>query len=257
VKLALVQHDIVWEDPQANFARLAPMIARAADAGARLVVLAEMCTTGFSMAVDRIAEAPDGPSASFLAEQATTHGTWVCGSAPIRPAGADRPFNRFLLAAPDGVVRHYDKVHPFSYGREHDRYAAGDELITIPVEDLRISPFVCYDLRFADDLWSVAAETDCYVVVANWPAARRDHWCTLLRARAIENQAYVAGVNRVGSGGGLAYCGDSVLVDPFGELVGQAGDGETVLVVEASAERVAEVRSTYPFLADRRPATGV
>jgi predicted amidohydrolase len=252
VRLGLVQHDIVWEDPPANFARLAPMIARAAAQGAGLVVLTEMCTTGFSMATDRIAEAPGGPSTRFLAEQAATHSVWVCGSLPIRVDGADLPYNRLVLASPDGALHHYDKIHPFSYAREHERYAAGSEHVTVVVDDLRVSLFVCYDLRFADEFWAVAAGTDCYVVVANWPEARRDHWRTLLRARAIENQAFVAGVNRVGSGGALEYCGDSALVGPFGEVVAEAGDAETLLVVDASPDRVAQVRESYPFLDDRR-----
>ncbi|HEY8216967.1 MAG TPA: carbon-nitrogen family hydrolase [Acidimicrobiia bacterium] len=252
MRLALVQHDIVWEDPAANATHLAPMIARAAGDGARLVVLSEMCTTGFSMATDRIAEAPDGPSTRFLAEQAAAHGVFVCGSLPIRVDAARLPYNRLVLASPDGSVRHYDKIHPFSYAREHERYAAGTEHVTVDVEGLRTSLFVCYDLRFADEFWALAPETDCYVVVANWPSARRDHWCTLLRARAIENQAYVAGVNRVGTGGKLDYSGDTMLVDPFGEVVAAAGDTETVLVADAAPERVAAVRASFPFLQDRR-----
>jgi predicted amidohydrolase len=252
VKLGLVQHDIVWEDPDANIARLGPMIGRAAAEGARLVVLAEMCTTGFSMATDRIAEPPDGPSTQLLAAEAARHAVWVCGSLPIRVDGAALPYNRFVLASPEGNLRHYDKIHPFSYAREHERFAAGSERATWTVDDLRISPFVCYDVRFADELWALAPETDCYVIVANWPAARRDHWCTLLRARAIENQAYVAGVNRVGTGGTLEYAGDTMLVDPFGEVVAAAGAAEEVVVGEASPDRVAEVRATYPFLVDRR-----
>jgi predicted amidohydrolase len=252
VKIGLVQHDIVWEDAAANLARLAPMVEQAAVEGARLVVLAEMCMTGFSMATEKIAEAPGGASTRFLVEQAVAHDVWVCGSLPIRVDGEDRPFNRFVLAAPDGTEHHYDKIHPFSYAREHERFAAGRDRVTVAVDGLRISPFVCYDLRFADDFWALAHDTDCYVVVANWPAARRDHWRTLLRARAIENQAYVAGVNRVGTGGSLEYSGDTVLVDPFGEVVAEAGDVETVLVVDVDPGRVADVRATYPFLADRR-----
>ena len=252
MRVGLVQHDIVWEDPDANTARLGPMIARAAEAGARLVALTEMCTTGFSMATDRIAEPPDGPSTHFLVEQATQHGVWTCGSLPIRVEGEERPYNRLVLAGPDGSLQHYDKIHPFSYSGEHERYAAGTQRVNVVIEDLRVSLFVCYDIRFADELWALAPRTDCYVVVANWPAARRDHWCTLLRARAIENQAYVAGVNRVGTGGKLDYAGDTMLIDPFGEVVADAGDAEAVLLVEVMPERVTEVRASYPFLADRR-----
>ena len=177
MKVAAVQHDIVWEDPEANFEHLAPKVAEAAANGARLVVLAEMYSTGFSMASDRVAEPPDGPSVGFLADQAAAHGVWVCGSVPVRdPSSAELPYNRFVLAGPDGVAAVYDKIHPFSYGGEHEHYAAGAERLTVTVEGVRISPFVCYDLRFSDEFWALAHDTDCYVVVANWPAARRAHW---------------------------------------------------------------------------------
>ena len=111
---------------------------------------------------------------------------------------------------------------------------------------------MCYDLRFADEFWALADTTDCYVVPANWPAARREHWMTLLRARAIENQAYVVGVNRVGEGGRLQYSGDSMIVDPFGEILAQAADEETVIAADIDPKRVQSVRSEYPFLQDRR-----
>ena len=121
---------------------------------------------------------------------------------PVRdPSKAELPFNRFVLAGPDGVAAVYDKIHPFSYGGEHEHYAAGAERLTVTVEGVRITPFVCYDLRFSDEFWTLAHDTDCYVVVANWPAPRRAHWSALLVARAIENQAFVVGVNRVGTGG--------------------------------------------------------
>ena len=121
------------------------------------------------------------------------------------------------------------------------------------VEGLRLGLFVCYDLRFADEFWAVAPATDCYVVVANWPAARRHHWRSLLVARAIENQAYVVGVNRVGvDGNGLEHAGDSMIVDPLGEVLASAAGGETVLVADVDPAVVAGVRARFPFLADRR-----
>ena len=124
--------------------------------------------------------------------------------------------------------------------------------MTVDVDGLRVSPLVCYDLRFADASWPLAAATDLYVYVASWPAPRRHHWRSLLVARAIENQAYVVGVNRVGSGGGLDYAGDSMAVDPMGEVLVDAGSGEAVVVVDVDPGRVEQVRAELPFLADRR-----
>jgi predicted amidohydrolase len=116
-----------------------------------------------------------------------------------------------------------------------------------------VTPFICYDLRFPEPFRLAAGGTELFVVVANWPEARRDHWRTLLRARAIENLAYVAGVNRVGDGGKLHYSGDSALIDPWGETILEAGDSEAVLVGEVSASRVREARERFPVLADVRP----
>jgi predicted amidohydrolase len=177
---------------------------------------------------------------------------WVCGSVAERPAGAAQPYNQLVVASPAGEVQRYAKVHPFSYGREHEHYAAGESSLTLTVEGVRVTPLVCYDLRFAYAFWDVAVGTDCYVVVANWPAARRTHWQVLLRARAIENQAYVVGVNRVGHGGKLDYAGDSVVFDPFGEPVAIAGDGEQLVCADVDAAVVATTRAEFPFLADRR-----
>jgi predicted amidohydrolase len=250
--VAGIQHDIEWEQPEANFAHLAPMIAQAAGDGARLVVLTEMYSTGFSMKTDRTAEPVDGPSAQFVVDQARTNGVWVCASVPERVDASEHPRNQLVLAAPDGTVHRYAKIHPFTYGREHEHYSAGAEFLTVDIEGTRCSFFVCYDLRFADEFWVLAERTDCYVVPANWPASRREHWMALLRARAIENQAYVVGVNRVGDGGRLHYSGDSMIIDPFGEVVAQAADNETIITANVDPERVRTVRAEYPFLQDRR-----
>lgn len=255
MRVAVVQHDIVWEDPEANFAHLAPMIAEAAR-DARLVVLTETYSTGFSMDTHRLGEPVDGPSARFLAERAREHGVWVCGSVPEWAEGATHPANCLVLAGPAGEVHRYRKIHPFTHGGEHEHYSAGTEPVTVEVEGVRLSLFVCYDLRFADEFWALADATDAYVVVANWPAARRDHWRTLLRARAIENQAYVIGANRVGSGGGIDHAGDSMIVGPFGETVAFAGSAEGTISGDVDPAVVAATRARWPFLADRRRSAG-
>jgi predicted amidohydrolase len=227
------------------------MIGKAAAGGARFVVLTEMYSTGFSMHTDRTAEPPGGPSTQFLADQALEHDVIVCASLPERAAPGALPHNQLVVALPDGTLHRYAKIHPFRYGREDAHFAAGGPTLNITLDGVRFSFFVCYDLRFADDFWNLAATTDCYVVPANWPAPRRDHWMTLLRARAIENQAFVVGVNRVGIGGKLSYAGDSLIIGPFGETCAQAGDEEAIITADVDPERVAKIRAEYPFLQDR------
>lgn len=251
--LAALQTDIAWEDPQANFDRLRPALARAASTGARLIVLPEMYACGFSMNTAALAEPPEGPSVAFLREQARTLGAWICGSVPELPEpGASKPANTLILAGPAGELHRYRKRHPFSFADEHLHYVAGDALVTVEIEGVWVSPFVCYDLRFADDFWALATRTDLYLVVANWPERRREHWKTLLRARAIENQAWVVGVNRVGEGNAVVYAGDSMIVDPWGEVVVQASRDATMLLADIDPARVADARRKFPVLLDRR-----
>lgn len=251
MRIAAVQHDIVWEDRAANHAALGAHVARAVGDGAELVVLSETFSTGFSM-TPGIGEPEGGSSAQWLAAQAREHGVWVGGSCAEVAPGEQLPFNSFVLAGPDGTVHRYRKQHPFTYAGEHERFRAGSAPLTVRVGDLRVSLFVCYDLRFADAFWALAPDTDVYLVPANWPAARREHWTTLLRARAIENQAYVVGVNRVGTAGdGTQHCGDSRVISPLGELLAEAGDAETVLLADVDPAEVARVRERFPFLQDR------
>lgn len=255
MKIALVQHDIVWCDRDANFARLGFFISEAAANDTDLVLLSETFSTGFAVEDSRFAEPHGGPSSQFLHASAVEHGLWVGGTCPEVPIGTDgdrRPANTFVLAGPDGTMHRYHKIHPFTFGGEDRHVRPGDELVTVNIDGVRISMFVCYDLRFGDEFWGVAGNTDVYLVPANWPEARREHWLTLLQARAIENQAYVVGCNRVGEGGGLVYSGDSRVYGPFGEEIVAAGSGETILYAEISADEVARIRGRFRFLQDRR-----
>ncbi len=260
MRIAAVQHDIVWEDRDANFERLAPQVRRAVGAGAELVLLTETFSTGFSM-TPGIGEPEGGPSAQFLAGQAAEHGVWVGGSCPEvaedtgGEGGGSRelPYNCLVLAGPDGSTHRYRKLNPFTHGGERERFRAGTEPVTVTVGGLRITPFICYDLRFADVFWRAAPGTDVYLVPANWPAARRNHWRTLLTARAIENQAYVVGCNRVGTGGdGIEHAGDSRIVSPMGEELVTAAGVETIVLADVDAAEVATTRDRLRFMADRR-----
>lgn len=254
MKVAAVQHDIVWEDATATHAHVAPLIAQAAGEGARLIVLSEMFATGFSMRPERVAEHEGGPSEEFLLAQAQIHDAYLLAS--IAQRGSDGAYrNNAVLAAPDGTVAaRYAKIHPFSYAHEDEHYAAGSNFVTVQVDDLRVSLFICYDLRFADEFWALAHDTDLYVVPANWPERRREHWKALLRARAIENQAYVMGVNRVGiDGNGVTHSGDSAIIDPLGTVLATPAEhSEQVVTAQVGADVVSQTRTKFPFLADRR-----
>jgi len=256
LRVAAIQHDIVWHDREANFGRLAPTISGAAASGAQLVLLTETFSTGFSFDTPGIGEPEAGPSAGFLAEQASTHDLWIGGSCPeidpSAPPDDQRPSNTFVLAGPGGEMYRYRKIHPFSHADEERYVRAGTEFVTVDVGGVRLTLFVCYDLRFGDEFWGLAPDTDAYLVVANWPEKRRSHWSTLLRARAIENQAYVVGVNRVGTGGGLDYSGDSAIIDPLGEVVAAGARVETVLLADLDTEHVASTREHFRFMQDRR-----
>ncbi len=252
VRIAALQYDIAWEDPAVNFARLDPWVAAAAAAGARLVALPEMFACGFSMETAKISEPVGGPSTRFLSDRARRHDLWLAGSVPELAAGDDRPTNTLIVASPGGEIHRYRKIHPFSYAGEDRHYQAGEDFVTVEVEGVRFTLFVCYDLRFADEFWTTAADTDVYLVVANWPETRSHHWRALLAARAIENQAYVVGVNRVGDGGNLHYAGDSRIVDPMGTVLAAAAEQETLLLAEVDAETVRRTREALPFSRDRR-----
>jgi predicted amidohydrolase len=251
VKVALLQLDIVWEDVAASHARAARLLEEAARGGARLAVLPEMFSTGFSMRPERVAQPPGGPSEAFLVERARSLGLWVIASVP--ESGGGRARNVALVVSPSGGVSRYAKIHPFSFAGEDRHYEAGDGVLTVGVEGIRVTPFVCYDLRFPEPFRLAADETDLYVVVSNWPERRQMHLRVLLQARAIENLAYVVGVNRTGEGEGVRYAGGSVAFSPWGEVLAEAGVGETVSFCDVDPAVTARARDIFPALKDRRP----
>ena len=260
LRVALGEYDIGWHDPEGSLERARALVADAARAGARLVVLPEMATTGFTM--DRSQATPlAGGHAARLAALAGEAGVWLIASvAATEPValgasgqgkGTTRAVNAALVVDPSGAtVAVYRKQKLFAFAGEHEHYSPGDAPVVVTIDGVRIAPLVCYDLRFPELFRAVARDVDAFVLVANWPAARRLHWDTLTRARAIEDQAYVVAVNRVGSGGGIAYDGGSVAWDPWGDPVPEAQTPSGIRLVTIDPGRVAEVRGKYPFLRD-------
>jgi predicted amidohydrolase len=251
VIVAGLQLDIAWEDPEATFPRAALLAERAVDRGAQLLVLPETFATGFSMRAEVIA--PHAPAIRrFVEDLCRRLGVWVL--AGLVEPGEPLPANAYILVDPDGREElHGRKIHPFSLVGEEARYASGSELRSAVIDGLRLTPLVCYDLRFVELFRDAADSTDCFAVIANWPERRAHAWRTLLTARAIDCQAYVLGVNRVGDAEGHHHRGDTTLVDPMGEVVATLADEPGVVAGEVDPERVAEVRGRYPFLRDRRP----
>jgi len=250
--IAGVQLDLAWEEPAENFRRAQPLLERAAAGGARLVALPEMFNTGFSMNAAAIAGHAER-TRTWLSEQARRLSIHLIGG--YAEPGEPRPKNALSLFSPEGrELLHYQKIHPFSLAGEDRHFSGGAAVGTATVEGVRVTPVICYDLRFPELFRAAVDATDLFVVIANWPEKRRHAWSTLLAARAIESQCFVLGVNRVGAASGEPHCGDSALLDPFGFARASASGEAAVVLGSVDADEVAQVRARFPFLADRRPA---
>ena len=251
LRAALGEYDTGWHDPATSVRRAHEVIAGAARLHARLVVLPEMCTTGFTMEGTRWAEplSTDRGASGALAAAAREFHVWVLAGLAIREESPARLVNAAVLFDPLGsVAAIYRKQRLFAYSGEHEVYAAGEAPVVVTIEGARLGLFVCYDLRFPELFRAVATEIDAAVLIANWPERRRAHWDVLTRARAIENQCYMVAVNRTGSGDGVEYDGGSVAYDPWGEPLGIGGGGNAPRIVDIDPTRVKLVRSRYPFL---------
>jgi predicted amidohydrolase len=259
MNLLACQWDIVWEDKRANFEKVQRLLAAAAPPAGALVVLPELFATGFSMNVAGMAETPGGETEQFLGRTAKALGVYLVGGVALATANSSGR-NEAVCFSPHGrVLARYAKMHPFTYGGESQHYEAGDRPVLFPWHDCRVAPFICYDLRFPEGFRAAVAEgAELFVVLANWPSARAYHWMTLLQARAIENQAYVLGVNRCGRDPKHAYDGHSMMVDPQGQIVARAGTEEQVIGAELDLRSLRGYRRQFPALADMRPqgATG-
>ena len=250
LRVAAVQHDIVWNDRDANFERLAPKVAAAAGAGAGLVVLTETFSTGFGFVAD-FGEVEGGPSRSSSPKWPRSMESGSAARAPrslTAPDDDQRPSNTFVLTR----WRCHAPLRKSTRSRTGESSTCGPHrVVTVDVEGFR-SAVRLLRPRFADEFWQLASGTDLYLVPANWPEKRRTHWMALLQARAIANQAYVVGVNRVGEGDNLADSGDSRIVDPVGELLATASHTESILLADLSTDRVEQTRQHFRFLQDRR-----
>ena len=251
MRVAAVQLDIAWEDKPANFSRVRALLADTPPAPGSLIVLPEMFACGFSMNLAVTRQGDTQEDESFLADLAREYRSFVTGGVVSR-ADQDRGRNESVTFSPTGeLLARYAKIHPFSLGGEAQGHEAGREIVTFDCAGFVAAPFVCYDLRFPEIFRAAAHRgANLFIVIALWPVKRQQHWLTLLQARAIENQACVIGVNRVGNEPQFAYAGRSVIVDPHGVIIADAGEQERVLDATLDLAAVEAWRRDFPALRD-------
>ena len=256
--ITTIQTDLKWEDKAANLRSLEEKIL-SIPGNTELVVLPEMFSTGFSMRPQALAERMDGPTLAWMRSVAARRRVILTGSVIIEEEG--NFFNRLIWMLPNGEYGYYDKRHRFAYAGENEQYTAGHKRLVTSVKGWKILPLVCYDLRFP--VWSrqtsasppppgdPALEYDVLLYVANWPERRSLAWKTLLQARAIENQSYVVGVNRIGNDGNNIYhSGDSMIIGPLGEILYHGVAKEELFTLTLRKETLLETRQRFPFWRD-------
>lgn len=251
LSVTTIQTNLHWENKTANLGMLEEKM-QAVPQG-EIVVLPEMFSTGFSMNPERLAEPVEGPTLQWMKDIAITKKIVLTGSLMIAENGFF--YNRLIWMLPNGTFGYYDKRHLFAYAGEHNHYTPGDKRLVAQVKGWKILLLVCYDLRFP--LWSRqqikdgAPEFDAIFYVANWPDRRSVAWCTLLQARAIENQCYVVGVNRVGNdGNGIYHSGYTSVIDPLGEIIYREKDMETIGNHLLDGNHLQDIRQKLPFWKD-------
>ncbi|MAX27331.1 MAG: amidohydrolase [Phycisphaeraceae bacterium] len=252
MQILACQYDIAWEDKPENFRRIDHLLRHVAICPGSLIVLPEMFSTGFSFNLKAVAEEPDRAAEKYLAQLASDTESCVIGGVVTHDLSG-KGLNQALAMGPDGkALSRFTKLHPFSPVGEHHHFHRGHGPEVFSWQGWRIATFVCYDLRFPE-AFRLAAKQDVQLMIciANFPAKRDHHWRSLLVARAIENQCYMLGVNRVGSDPNASYCGSTLLVDPLGHIVKDAGKEPGVINIDLDQDNLCEYRKAFPVLRDR------
>ena len=249
MRLALAQLDITWEDKTENRETALQFIKQAATEKVDMILFPEMALTGFSMNTSLIGELND-ETKEFFKEMSSKFNISI-GFGYVE--GTSNSKNKYSVVSPSGSeLVNYTKIHPFSYGEETQFYQSGKVVEFFNAFGFTITPFICYDLRFPE-IFQIASKTATLITVAaNWPLERREHWITLLKSRAIENQCYIAGINRVGEGNELNYSGDSMIIDPLGNILSSLYMEDGLIVADIFQEEVTQIRETFRLKEDRK-----
>jgi predicted amidohydrolase len=255
MKIALIQLNITAEAKQTNYERAESFIKKAAQEACDVAVLPELFSTGFPKNIVAIADEEEGETASVLSKLAKGYNMNLIAGFTEKAIGSEKAKNvAAVYNREGGLIAKYTKIHPFSFTKEDRYFTSGDRLVTFEVEGIPSGIFICYDLRFPEIFRSIAKDVHLIFIIANWPTARKEHWETLLKARAIENQCFVIGVNRTGTDHqGLHFPGASHIFDPFGEDICIGDETAELVMAKIDVAQVIKVRSDFPFLQDMRP----
>lgn len=248
--IGIAQINITWEDCTENMKKVEDFVRKASEDKVELILFPEMTLTGFTMDINKL----------FLSEDEII--SWIKKVAKDSNINIGLGFaikvdekgkNKYAVISKEGkVLSMYTKIHPFSYGGENDKYYSGDEICICTINEFKITSFICYDLRFPEIFQIASKEAQIITVAASWPKSREQHWITLLKARAIENQCYVIGINRVGTGDGLQYNGASIFVSPSGEILNEINSEEALIIMDLEIGKIREVKDRFDIKKDRR-----
>lgn len=250
MKIGIAQVDIQWENSYENMKKINKLISQASKENVDLILFPEMSLTGFTMNIDKLLKC-ESEIINWVEQMAINNNINIgLGfAAPID----DKGVNRYAIISKEGYkLANYTKLHPFSYGKEDINYYKGIDIVTCKINEFDVTPFICYDLRFPEIFQIASKESQLITVAANWPKSRENHWITLLRARAIENQCYIVGINRVGEGDGIEYNGGSLFIDPNGDMLNDITSNEELIIRDINISEVKKIRETFKMKNDRR-----
>ena len=248
--IGIAQINITWEDSKKNMVKVESFVKKALGNKIELILFPEMTLTGFTMNINKLLLS-EKEIISWIKKVAIDNNINIGLGFAIKIDGKGK--NKYVIVSKQGkVLAMYTKIHPFSYSGEDDKYYNGDEICICKINEFKITPFICYDLRFPEIFQIASKEAQIITVAASWPKSREQHWITLLKARAIENQCYVIGINRIGSGNGLQYNGASIFVSPSGEILNEVNSEEMLIIKDLEIEKIREIKDSFDIKKDRR-----
>jgi len=248
--IGIAQINIVWEDNAENMKKIEGFIKKASENKVELTLFPEMSLTGFTMNINSLSLREE-EIINWVKKIAIESNINIGIGYGIKVDGKGE--NKYIIISKEGnVLAKYTKMHPFSYSGENEKYHRGNKIYTCKINEFKITPFICYDLRFPEIFQKASKESQIITVAASWPKSREDHWMTLLKARAIENQCYVIGINRVGIGDGLEYNGSSMFVCPDGEILNEISGEEILIIEKLEIDKIKEIKDKFDIKNDRR-----